>query len=76
MKTEFGEAAEPAPAGTIGSATMPHKRNPQPSDDCVTIGAQVRAVVPLALEGNAAESRGQRRLHGDARRRRGNGPAC
>jgi 3-carboxy-cis,cis-muconate cycloisomerase len=51
MKTEFGEAAEPAPAGTIGSSTMPHKRNPQLSDDCVTIGAQVRAVVPLALEG-------------------------
>jgi adenylosuccinate lyase len=51
MKTELGEAAEPAPAGTIGSSTMPHKRNPQLSDDCITIGAQIRAVVPLALEG-------------------------
>jgi 3-carboxy-cis,cis-muconate cycloisomerase len=51
MKTELGEAAEPAPAGTIGSSTMPHKRNPQLSDDCITISAQIRAVVPLALEG-------------------------
>jgi adenylosuccinate lyase len=30
---------------------MPHKRNPQLSDDCITIGAQLRALVPLALEG-------------------------
>ena len=30
---------------------MPHKRNPQLSDDCITIGAQIRALVPLALEG-------------------------
>jgi 3-carboxy-cis,cis-muconate cycloisomerase len=51
MKTELAEAREPAPAGTIGSSTMPHKRNPQLSDDCITIGAQLRALVPLALEG-------------------------
>jgi hypothetical protein len=30
---------------------MPHKRNPQLSDDCITIGAQLRALVPLTLEG-------------------------
>jgi adenylosuccinate lyase len=30
---------------------MPHKRNPQLSDDCITIGAQLRTLVPLALEG-------------------------
>jgi adenylosuccinate lyase len=51
MKTELGEAGEPAPPGTVGSSTMPHKRNPQLSDDCITIGAQLRALVPLALEG-------------------------
>jgi 3-carboxy-cis,cis-muconate cycloisomerase len=51
MKTELAEAAEPAPPGTVGSSTMPHKRNPQLSDDCITIGAQLRALVPLALEG-------------------------
>lgn len=51
MKTEIGEADEPAPAGTVGSSTMPHKRNPQLADDCITISAQIRALVPLALEG-------------------------
>jgi hypothetical protein len=51
MKTELAEASEPAPPGTVGSSTMPHKRNPQLSDDCITIGAQLRALVPLALEG-------------------------
>jgi adenylosuccinate lyase len=50
MKTEFGEAFEPAPPGTIGSSTMPHKRNPQLADDCIAISAEVRALVPLALE--------------------------
>jgi 3-carboxy-cis,cis-muconate cycloisomerase len=47
----MAEASEPAPPGTVGSSTMPHKRNPQLSDDCITIGAQLRALVPLALEG-------------------------
>jgi 3-carboxy-cis,cis-muconate cycloisomerase len=51
MTTEIAEATEPAPASTIGSSTMPHKQNPQLADDCVTISAQVRALVPLALEG-------------------------
>jgi adenylosuccinate lyase len=51
MATELGEAHEPAPVGTIGSSTMPHKRNPQLADDCLAIGAQVRSLVPLALEG-------------------------
>jgi 3-carboxy-cis,cis-muconate cycloisomerase len=50
MKTEFGEASEPAPAGTIGSSTMPHKRNPQLADDCIALSAEIRALVPLALE--------------------------
>ena len=51
MKTEFGEVREPAPQGTIGSSTMPHKYNPQLTDECVAIAAQIRALVPLALEG-------------------------
>lgn len=50
MKTEIGEVAEPAPEGTIGSSTMPHKRNPQLADDCLAISAEIRALVPLALE--------------------------
>jgi adenylosuccinate lyase len=51
MSTELAEASEPVPPGTVGSSTMPHKRNPQLSDDCITIGAQLRTLVPLALEG-------------------------
>jgi 3-carboxy-cis,cis-muconate cycloisomerase len=51
METEFAEVAEPAPPGVIGSSTMPHKRNPQLCQDVVTISAQVRALVPLALDG-------------------------
>ena len=51
MSTELAEASEPVPPGTVGSSTMPHKRNPQLSDDCIVIGAQLRTLVPLALEG-------------------------
>jgi len=51
MKTEYGEAGEPLPEGTIGSSTMPHKRNPQLAQDCMTISAQIRALAPLAMEG-------------------------
>lgn len=51
METEFGEVREPAPKGTVGSSTMPHKYNPQLSDNCITIAAEIRALVPLALEG-------------------------
>jgi adenylosuccinate lyase len=50
MKTEFGEVEEPIPAGTIGSSTMPQKRNPQLCEDLLSISAEVRALVPLALE--------------------------
>jgi adenylosuccinate lyase len=53
MTVEFGEVAEPAPPGVIGSSTMPHKQNPQLCQDMVTISAQIRALVPLALEGMA-----------------------
>lgn len=51
MKTEFGEVREAAPRGTIGSSTMPHKYNPQLTDDCLAISAQIRSLVPLAMDG-------------------------
>jgi adenylosuccinate lyase len=51
MQPEFDEASEPIPHGTIGSSTMPHKRNPQLADDCIAMSAEIRALVPLALEG-------------------------
>ncbi|MFH8249000.1 adenylosuccinate lyase family protein [Microbacterium sp. B2969] len=50
MKPEFAEAFEPIPAGTVGSSTMPHKRNPQLAQDVLALSAQIRALVPLALE--------------------------
>lgn len=50
MQTEFGEVHERVADGSVGSSTMPHKRNPKLSQDVVAIAAQVRSVVPLALE--------------------------
>ncbi len=50
MKQEFGEVEEPVPPGTVGSSTMPQKRNPQLSQDIIAAAAQIRALVPLALE--------------------------
>src|SRR6266851_1973981 len=33
MKTEYGEVEEPVPPGTVGSSTMPQKRNPKLCQD-------------------------------------------
>jgi 3-carboxy-cis,cis-muconate cycloisomerase len=56
--TDVAEVREPQPAATVGSSTMPHKRNPQLSQDVVTVTAQVRALVPLALEAMLQEHEG------------------
>src|SRR5581483_11339709 len=40
MKTEFGEVEEPVPAGTVGSSTMPQKRNPKLCQDIVAAAAE------------------------------------
>ena len=50
MRTEYGEASEPVPPGTVGSSTMPQKRNPILAQDIIGYAAQVRSFVPLALE--------------------------
>lgn len=50
MQPEFGEAFEPIPEGTVGSSTMPHKRNPQLTLDVVNTSTQLRALVAPALE--------------------------
>ncbi len=47
---EFGELAETLPEGDVGSSTMPQKRNSKLCGEIVTIGAQIRSLVPLALE--------------------------
>jgi 3-carboxy-cis,cis-muconate cycloisomerase len=50
MKQEFGEVEEPISPGTVGSSTMPQKRNPHMSQDIMAYAAQIRTMVPLALE--------------------------
>src|SRR5689334_5867197 len=60
MKTEFGELEEPVPAGTVGSSTMPQKRNPKLCQDVIALSAEVRAQVPLALEAMQTEHEADR----------------
>ena len=58
MKTEFGEVEEPVPPGTVGSSTMPQKRNPKLCQDIIAASAEVRAMVPLGAGGDADGARG------------------
>jgi 3-carboxy-cis,cis-muconate cycloisomerase len=60
MKTEFGEVEEPVPPGTVGSSTMPQKRNPKLCQDIIAAAAEVRSIVPLALEGMQTEHEADR----------------
>jgi 3-carboxy-cis,cis-muconate cycloisomerase len=60
MKQEFGEVEEPVPPGTVGSSTMPQKRNPKLSQDVMAAAAQIRALVPLALEAMQTEHEADR----------------
>ncbi|EIN00500.1 Fumarate lyase [Paraburkholderia hospita] len=43
QRREIGELAEKARASTVGSITMPHKRNPEVSEQIVTLARLVRA---------------------------------
>src|SRR5688572_7388129 len=60
MKTEFGEVEEPVPPGTVGSSTMPQKRNPKLCQDIIAAAAEVRSIVPLALESMQTEHEADR----------------
>ena len=60
MKQEFGEVEEPVPPGTVGSSPMPQKRNPKLAQDIVAAAAQIRALVPLALEAMQTEHEADR----------------
>jgi adenylosuccinate lyase len=55
MKTEFGEVEEWVPPGTVGSSTMPQKRNPKLCQDIIAVAAEIRSIVPLALESMLTE---------------------
>jgi 3-carboxy-cis,cis-muconate cycloisomerase len=74
MKQEFGEVEEPVPPGTVGSSTMPQKRNPKLSQDIVAAAAQIRALVPLALEAMQTEHEADRTT--SIMMGRALGPAC
>ncbi|MBN9087054.1 MAG: adenylosuccinate lyase family protein [Reyranella sp.] len=60
MKTEFGEVEEPVPPGTVGSSTMPQKRNPKLCQDVIAAAAEVRSLVPFALEAMTTEHEADR----------------
>jgi adenylosuccinate lyase len=60
MKTEFGEVEEPVPPGTVGSSTMPQKRNPKLCQDIIAAAAEIRSIVPLALEAMQTEHEADR----------------
>lgn len=60
MRTENGEAEEPVPPGTVGSSTMPQKRNPHLAQDIIGGGAEIRAQVPLAMEAILTEHEADR----------------
>ena len=60
MKTEFAEVEEPVPPGTVGSSTMPQKRNPKLCQDIIAATAEIRAIVPLALEAMQTEHEADR----------------
>ncbi|WP_300007089.1 adenylosuccinate lyase family protein [Pseudonocardia sp.] len=54
QRPEIGEVAEPFTEGTVGSITMPHKRNPEISEHLDTLARIVRADAGVAVEGMVA----------------------
>ena len=48
------------PPGTVGSSTMPQKRNPHLTQDLIAAGAEIRAQVPLAMEAVLSEHEADR----------------
>jgi adenylosuccinate lyase len=51
QRQELGEVHEPWRHGVVGSITMPHKRNPEFSEQLDTLARLVRADAGLALDG-------------------------
>lgn len=55
QRPEIGELREPAAPGTVGSITMPHKRNPEVAEHLVTLARLARASAGTLLEGMVGE---------------------
>ena len=55
QRPEIGELSEGFMPGTVGSITMPHKRNPEISEHLGTLSRVIRAQAGLALDGMVAE---------------------
>ncbi len=55
QRPEIGELREAFRPGTVGSITMPHKRNPEISEHLVTLSRVIRAQSGLALDGMVCE---------------------
>ncbi len=51
QRPEIGELREPTSPETVGSITMPHKRNPEGSEHLDTLSRLVRANAAVLLEG-------------------------
>ena len=51
QRPEIGELREPTTADSVGSITMPHKRNPERSEHLDTLARLVRASAGVLLEG-------------------------
>jgi adenylosuccinate lyase len=51
QRPEIGELREPAGPDSVGSITMPHKRNPEMSEHLVTLASLVRASAGVVIEG-------------------------
>jgi adenylosuccinate lyase len=51
QRPEIGELREPTTADTVGSITMPHKRNPEGSEHLDTVARLVRASAAVLVEG-------------------------
>ncbi|MGN6175697.1 MAG: class-II fumarase/aspartase family protein [Streptosporangiaceae bacterium] len=50
QRPEIGELAEASPAGTVGSITMPHKRNPEAGEHLDTLARLARANAAVMVE--------------------------
>ncbi|HVT66202.1 MAG TPA: adenylosuccinate lyase family protein [Trebonia sp.] len=55
QRPEIGELRETQRPGTVGSITMPHKRNPETSEHLVTLSRVIRSHAAVALDGMVSE---------------------